>query len=170
MSHLFIKQTMHHHVSMTTHWSIFIYASYQWSIFINWFPPWHLSFSSRTIHIHCSSIINQSITWHQSIKPFASMTQDPTISQIINPLASMKKWYNTCVWTFVLSRNSPSKTSFPFFSLMIYLMNWVVLTTLLYFIFVLVTSRYVWKRLTFLRWPFKLMRDTMSFVHALWPV
>jgi hypothetical protein len=30
---------------------------------------WHLSFSSRTIHIHCSSIINQSldIQWHQSI-------------------------------------------------------------------------------------------------------
>ena len=64
MSHLFIKQTMHHHVSMTTHWSIFIYASYQWSIFINWFPLGHLSFSS--MHMHCSSIINQSITWYES--------------------------------------------------------------------------------------------------------
>ena len=108
-----------HHVSMTTHWSIFIYASYQWSIFINWFPLGNLSFSSRASyqwsifinwfplgHLSFSSrayslfINHQSINYLTSIndinqtKPFTSMTYDPTISQIIKPLASMTTWSN----------------------------------------------------------------------------
>jgi hypothetical protein len=50
------------------------------------------SHQGKYIYIVHQSSINQLLDinqWHQSIKPFASMTHDPTISHIIKPLASM---------------------------------------------------------------------------------
>ena len=67
---------------------------YQWQLID---PYSSIGFHFDIYHSHQGqyiSIINQLITWHQSIKPFASMTYDPTISQIIKPLASMTTWSN----------------------------------------------------------------------------
>ena len=76
MSHIFIKQTMHHisknpslsciNDNSLIHLHLCILIHLHWLV-----STWHLSLSSRIIHIY---YINQSILWHQSIKPLATMT------------------------------------------------------------------------------------------------
>ena len=71
------------------------------NIFNRLVSTWHLSFSSRTIHIHCSSIINHSslsinlltsmnhsITWHQSFdinqsNHWHQWQHDPTLWDLV---------------------------------------------------------------------------------------
>ena len=87
--------------------------------------------SHQCIYIVHQSSINQLLDinqWHQSnqTKPFTSMTYDPTISQIIKPLASMTTWSNnSCHAVNALSQfmSQPRQT------------HWIVVKNIL---------RYIW--------------------------
>lgn len=86
----------------------------------------------------------------------------PSTSPHSSPMVKVLKkegTFHMCL-EFHAPTNSPSKTNFLFLSLMMSWMNWEVSSYLINLIFILATTISIWKRKTFPRLQFDLMKAT----------